>query len=302
MAPLIHRILVAIDFSPESDAALAQALVLARQQSASITLAHVVPLPADLVEDSAYDPLFRVGSLAELTTEHRSGARDLLRQITERCRAEGVACDITLLDDAPSDGLARAAEDVGADLIAIGTHGRTGIKRVMLGSVAERTVRLAPCSTLVARGSIDPDHGFRRILVATDFSRHADAALDAALAIARPEAAIEVVHCWQQPLVPAGMPISSMRRDLEKNVAEAGARLLRERDAGRARFVGVEGYPAEGIRARAEDTGADLICLGSHGRRGVRRWLLGSIAETTVRHAPCSVLVVRLPGEQGEHG
>jgi nucleotide-binding universal stress UspA family protein len=304
MAVTMRRILVGIDFSPESDAALSQAVILARHLGAEITLAHVVPLPADLVEDSAYDPLFRAGTLtAELTAEHRRSARDLLQDVAARCRELGVAAEPLIIDDNPSDGLARAAVEAGADLVVVGTHGRTGIKRVLLGSVAERTVRLGPGHALVARESADSDQGYQRILVATDFSPHSETALDAAISIAPAGAGIEVVHCWQTPIMPAGIPVAAVRADLERNVADAGARLLDQRSAGRAiTFIPVESSPTDGIRARAEQIQADLVVVGSHGRRGVKRWLLGSIAETTVRHAPCSVLVVRLPGGQGEIG
>jgi nucleotide-binding universal stress UspA family protein len=302
VGPLIARVLVGIDFSPESDTALSHAVVLARHIGAQIALAHVIPLPTDLIEDSAYDPLFRANILsAELTAERRVDAKSVLMDVTGRCRELGVDCEPLVIDDNPSDGLARAAEQAGAGLIVVGTHGRTGIKRILLGSVAERTVRLAACHTLVARGPIDPERGYRRILVATDFSPHAESALDVALAIGHQDAPIEVIHCWQPPVLPAGLPVEPVRSDLERRVDQAGTALLERRTGTRPiRFLPVESAPSDGIRSRVEETGADLIVVGSHGRRGVRRWLLGSIAETTVRHAPCSVLVVRLPGHQGD--
>jgi nucleotide-binding universal stress UspA family protein len=67
----------------------------------------------------------------------------------------------------------------------------------------------------------------------------------------------------------------------------------------RVEFTSIEASPAEGLRARAEEKRADLIVIGSHGHRGVRRFLLGSVAETVVRHAPCSVLVVH-PAETAD--
>jgi nucleotide-binding universal stress UspA family protein len=301
----VARVLVGVDFSAESDAALAHAAVIARRLGASVVLAHVLPLPTDLVEDSSYDPLFRAGALSvELTEQHRTGARDLLAQAAARCRAMGIECESLLVDDNPSDGLARAADEIGAALVVIGSHGRTGFSRFLLGSVAERTVRLCRRSALVARGPAPEGSGYRRILVATDFSPHAELALDAALELARPEAEIEAVHCWQTPVLPAGLPLAPVRGQLEQHVAEAGQSLV-ERHAAvsqRIRFVPIEATAAEGLCARAQETGADLIAIGSHGRRGVKRWLLGSIAEVTVRHAPCSVLVARRPGEQGDLG
>lgn len=300
----INRILVGVDFSPEAEVALAHALQLARRTGAGLTLAHVMPLPADLTADSSYDPLFRAPSLAtELIARQRDDASTLLTSVTEDCRQEGVECEPLLVDDTPSDGLARGAEEAHADLIVVGSHGRTGLRHFLLGSVAERTIRLSDRSTLVARGAATAERGYQRILVACDFSPHTDDAMRGALALAAAGARIEVVHCWQTPVMPAGMPIGAMRSDLERDVAQAGARLLARYAASASgahlAFVPVEGAPAEGLRARAEETGSQLVVVGSHGRRGVRRWLLGSVAEAIVRHAPCSVLVAHQEAPDG---
>lgn len=300
----VGRIAVGIDFSDESDAALAHAAMLGRRTRAHLILVHVMPLPAHLVEDSSYDPLFRASTLtAELGARQRVDAGDLLQELAGRCRELGASCEPLLIDDNPSDGLARAAEEVGADLLVLGSHGRSGLKRVLLGSVAERAIRLCRRDALVARGPAPEREGYQRVVVGTDFSAHAESALRAALQVAAADARIEVVHCWQAPLVPAGMPVAPLRADIEKNVAEAGARLLARHPelGGRMTFTSLESPAADGLATRAGEIEADLIAVGSHGRRGVRRWLLGSIAEVAIRHAPCSVLVARQPGPQGTH-
>jgi nucleotide-binding universal stress UspA family protein len=292
----INRILVGIDFSSEAELALAHALQLARRTGASLTLTHVVPLPADLTADSSYDPLFRATALAgELVARQKEDASSMLAEVAAYCRSSGVECEVLLMDDTPSGGLARGAAEAHVDLVVVGSHGRTGVRRLLLGSVAERTTRLTDRSTLVARGAATAEDGYQRILVACDFSPYTDVAIRAALTLAADGARIEVVHCWQTPVMPAGMPVATMRDDLEHDVAQAGARLLASYQ-GRApgahlAFVPLEGAPAEALRARAEETGSELIVVGSHGRRGVKRWLLGSVAEAIVRHAPCSVLV-----------
>jgi len=294
----IARILVGVDFSPESEAAVTQAAQLAQQTSARIILAHVLALPTEVVEDSSYDPIFRAQTAsAELGTLHRTQSADLLQDLASRCESLGLEVESVLVDDNPSDGLARVADEMGADLLVVGTHGRTGLERFLLGSVAERAVRLARVSALVVRGAIAQGQGYRRILVASDFSPSARAALDMALAVAPEQARIEVVHCWQTPVAPTGIPVDPMREELERAVAESGERLLvgRPELRKRVRFVAVESSPAEGVRRRAEEEGCDLIVTGSHGRRGVRRWLLGSVTETIIRHAPCSVLVAHWP-------
>ena len=294
-AARLERIMVGVDFSSESESAVLHAAQVARQKNARLILAHVLPLPADLVEDSSYDPFFRAQEAAtELGTRHRNEAGDLLLATAARCEALGVQCETLLIDDNPSDGLARAADEVGADLLVVGTQGRTGLKRFLLGSVAERTVRLASVNTLVARGPIEEVSGYRRIMVATDFSAASDAALAVALAIATPDARIEAVHAWLTRATPTGVTVAPVRDELERAVVKRGERFLQDRAGAspRVSFVPLEASAADGICRRAEQDGTDLIVAGSHGRRGVRRLLLGSVAETVVRHAPCSVLVV----------
>jgi len=298
----VARIAVGIDFSRESETALAHAAMLGRRTRAHLILVHVLPLPAHLVEDSSYDPLFRASNLtADLAARRRVDVVELLQEMAQGCRQLGASCEPLLIDDNPSDGLARAAEEVGADLLVLGSHGRSGLQRLLLGSVAERAIRLCRRDALVARGPADQPSSYRRVVVGTDFSSHAAGALQGALAIGSPDATIEVVHCWQTPLVPAGMPAAPLRADIEQNVAESGKRLVAHHRqlGGRISFTAVEATPGDGLTTRAAETGADLIAVGSHGRRGVKRWLLGSVAEFAIRHASCSILVTRQPGPQG---
>lgn len=301
----VGRIAVGIDFSDESEVALTHAAMLARRTRAHLILVHVLPLPAHLVEDSSYDPLFRAATLnSDLAARQRVDAGELLQEMAGRCRELGASCEPLLIDDNPSDGLARAAEEVGADLLVLGSHGRSGLKRFLLGSVAERAVRLCRRDALIARGPLGAQDGYRRIVVGTDFSSHAASALEDALSLAAPGASIEVVHCWQTPILPAGLPVAPLRADIEKTVAESGQRLVSRLSAASARikFTALESPPGDGLTTRAAEIGADLVAVGSHGRRGVKRWLLGSVAEVAIRHSPCSILIARQPGPQGTIG
>jgi nucleotide-binding universal stress UspA family protein len=293
----LDRILVGVDFSPESDIAVLHAAELARSRSARLILAHVVSLPSDLLADSSYDPLFRAqGGAAELGVEHRNQSDDLLQATAGRCQTLGIDTEAVLVDDNPSDGLARIADEVGADLLVVGTHGRTGLKRFLLGSVAERAARLARVHTLIARGPIEEGGSYHRVMVASDFSAASDAAMAAALSIAPPDGRIEVVHCWQTPALPTGALMERMRDDIRQAVQKRGEQWIASHGRGRVTFVPVEASAADGVLRRTEERGCDLIVTGSHGRRGARRWLLGSVTETIVRHAPCSVLIVHPPG------
>jgi nucleotide-binding universal stress UspA family protein len=304
------KLLVGVDFSPESDLAVQQALSIARSTGAELVLVHVgvvaerpdeVPPSMRATADAYY------GVLAE----HLRGNRDRLEELRERLSGQGAPVSQLVVDGFADAGLVDAATQLGGDLIAVGTHGRTGLKRFFLGSVAEKVVRTAHTSVLVARGSADAAvGGFHHLVVGTDFSHLAEHALDAALEVAAPGAVIDVINCWALPAlgaVPeAGLGVAGVEAELRTamrvHAEELGAKLISSR-RGPSRtlhFHAIEATPADGIDEWARTHGGDLVVVASHGRRGVRRLLLGSVAEVTVRHAPCSVLVVRTENEEDE--
>src|SRR5262249_25411100 len=120
--------------------------------------------------------------------------------------ADGIDTDGVLRFGLPDEVIADVAADLGAELTVVGTHGRTGFKRFFLGSVAERLIKRTQATALVVRGAAPDttaapaDGGYRRVLVATDFSDAAFAALEAAIALAAPRTPIDVVHAWQYPV------------------------------------------------------------------------------------------------------
>ncbi|MBZ0238306.1 MAG: universal stress protein, partial [Deltaproteobacteria bacterium] len=191
--------------------------------------------------------------------------------------------------------LADVARELGVELIAVGTHGRAGMRRLLLGSVAEKTVRLASSSVLVARGDA-PSRGYRHVVVGTDLSPLADRALEQAVQLIAPGGHVQVVYAWQAPYLEydlSGRVTLELRAGAEAELGAQRERLLalpRPPDV----TMSVElrdGAPVLVLEELSRD--AQLVVVGSHGRRGVRRFLLGSVAEATVRHARCSVLVVR---------
>ena len=281
------HVLIGVDFSPESQLAIDQAIALA--PGARFTLAHVTPTVA--MVRASYGGSDAVSpSVIEL---ERHGDRLRLAELRERIAARGVDVTATAADGAADAMLATIAEERGCDLIAVGTHGRTGVKRLLLGSIAEKTVRLARCAVLVARAS----GGTKRLLVPTDFSAHADAALRTAIAIAPPDASIEVIHCWWTPWMAPEAPVDVARGLREAAEAAGKALIERTRSPVPLRYTAVMEPPTAGVIDVARG-GYDLVVMGSHGHRGFRRLLLGSVAEATVRHASCSVLVVHLPTDR----
>jgi nucleotide-binding universal stress UspA family protein len=293
-------IAVGVDLSPSSEVAVAQAMSLARHDGARLVLVHVglVPEAPEGIPPSMRETAARYHGILR----DRLGAeREELEALRQRLIGQGVEVSHVVVDGFPDTAVAEAARASGADLIAVGTHGRTGVSRVFLGSVAEKTVRLAESSVLVARGAADAANGgYERILVGTDFSPLADKAVERAVAAAAPGAAIEVVHAWHVPLdlTPEGTvaaALADLREALDADAARSGAALVAAWKARgvTVRFTPIEAPASGALTERAAAIGADLVVVGSHGRRGLRRFFLGSVAEATVRHAPCSVLVAR---------
>jgi nucleotide-binding universal stress UspA family protein len=142
----IEKILVAVDFSAQSAFALEYAIDLAKAMGASIHVLHAYSLPTQIVGPYEVAPIPN-----DFFEQVRESASKHLAQSREKVKAGGVACDATLTDGAPADAIAETAKEVNADLIVMGTRGHTGLKHMLLGSVAERTLRIAPCPVLTTR-------------------------------------------------------------------------------------------------------------------------------------------------------
>ena len=181
----------------------------------------------------------------------------------------------------------------------MGTHGHGGIKHAFLGSVTERTLRSTERPVLaVKENSAQASRPIQRILLAVDFSKHSDRALEIAAFLARRmRASVDVIHAFDLPsdYLPYA---SSFGMDLERKIQAAATERL---DAIREQLeksdipVSLQcrrGHPSSVIAAVAEETRCQLIAMGTRGARGLSHVLLGSVAERTIRTAPCSVLAV----------
>jgi nucleotide-binding universal stress UspA family protein len=294
----ITRIVAATDFSPEADLALGHGAAIARHHGANLTVVYAEPDRAD----DAHAPIDTTGEeLAEIAAEADAEARAELEARVASAAASGIDTDGVLRYGAPDEVIADVAADLGAELTVVGTHGRTGVTRFFLGSVAERVIKRAPAAALVVRGEPPRGGGYHRVLVATDFSDAAFAALAIALAIAAPSAQLDVVHAWQYPpgtwgRLAARSPAFASVKDAIVAQAEAAAAelALAARPLGRDGKVALhQGAAASTVCDLADHGHHDLIAVGTHGHRGVRRFLLGSVAEAIVRHARCSVVVAK---------
>lgn len=296
----VRRVFCAIDFSEAADEAIRQADELARVHQAELLVYHA---RSSSVGSHPLLPQLDPQAIADLPALQ---AR-VLDAITERVTAlTGRSADdvqAQVGEGAAYAAIVSRAEAAGADLIVVGGQGASGIKRMLLGDVAERVVRYAHCPVLVAR----PGAKTGRILVGTDFSDPALPAVAAAAEQARlRKARVTIVHSLDLPQ-PASTPLSpelgpqlgaptvpdktELHKAAHERLAGAIARFQIAADP-----VVTDGPPAADIPRLAEELPADLVIVATAGRTGISRVMLGSVAEAVVRAAPCSVLVVRLKG------
>jgi len=184
------------------------------------------------------------------------------------------------------------------------THGHTGLKRVFLGSTAERVVRHAPCPVFVVRQfgkrATEKKFDYKKVLVPVDFSGCSQRGLEYAIGVANELGAkIVLLHATYLGYIysaegTALYDIPGLQKAARKNAERQMRRLVREAKFGGVKFetVFTESSPASGICDFAKDQAVDLIITSTHGLTGFQHVLIGSVAEKVVRHAPCSVVVV----------
>ncbi len=145
----IRKILIAVDFSSHSHKAVEDGISLAKLVNGEVHLVHAFDVPVPMV--TPYEVAVPTGFLEQ----SREAAKQRLLEVEEKVRSSGVDVHAHLTEAPAAPAIARAAEELGADLVIMGTRGNTGLKHVILGSVAERTLRLAPCSVLTVKDDDD---------------------------------------------------------------------------------------------------------------------------------------------------
>lgn len=298
----VEKVVCPTDFSPCASHALELAVLVARSFGAELHVLHAVVLHAE----DPHNPAHHLPNLEEVEALlERTAASALARDIAPH--ADGMLRIVQIQRRAPfaGDAIVEYAEEIGADLIVLGTHGRRGLSHLLLGSVANEVVRRATCPVMTARARPQGSHlgAIERILVPIDFSGSSETALAAARDLAiQWTASLDLLHVIEETVMPAFYAAgvtSLLQLDPEIRTrceAEMQRRLAQLADTSLAVATHVrEGKAAREIVAFAEETGTDLIVLATAARSGLERLLLGSVAEKVVRLAPCPVLVVRPP-------
>jgi nucleotide-binding universal stress UspA family protein len=296
------NILVPLDGSRFGEAATPVALGLAKSMNGQVELVSVF-------ED---EPVVATWQLS--ATEMRSLLIDYLKAITERVRD---ATDVAVASSVVSGPVAKSLEDHAAhkkpDLVVMSTHGRGPVSRAWLGSVADHVARHVPMPVLLVRPEEGVDvqiadtHRFTNILVPLDGSERAEASLEWASRIAKTaEAAVTLMRVVPPPL-PLSSPylphaiadtqqaLESGRKEATEYLREVATRLEQEGFTVPREVIAVGVSAASGILRHAEEQEVDLIVITTHGRGGLPRLILGSVADKIIRAALVPVLVVRAP-------
>ncbi|MES3630727.1 MAG: universal stress protein [Longimonas sp.] len=293
----VDNILFPTDFSPCAEEAFEHAIHLAKQTGATV---HVLTVVGDASEDRPmeYLPL----------EEGEDG--ESLQYAPDPDDDTSVPVPVVyhqVKDVSPAEAIVRRADESDVDVVVMGTHGRRGADRLLSGSVAEEVVRRAACPvfTVLCKAATDDADAMpsaspiNTILVPVDLSEHtADVVAHAQGMATLYGASLHLLHVIEDVAYPSvyGVdPITPILPDVmdraEKSLQHY-AKQLRERGCKVDTQV-LAGYAAYDIVDTVNGIGADLILMGTHGRTGLKRFLVGSVTEKVVRRAPCPVFVVK---------
>lgn len=295
---MIETILFASDFSVSSERALAYGVDLVERTGASLHFMHVREVSMGPFVGGEPSP-----KLEEETfqTQYRERCREAMARYALGPDDERVSC-VAERSSAAAPPLVEYAEAHEVDLIVMGTHGRRGVQRMLFGSVAEEVLRTAPCPVLTTRAPEENAQaptapGVERIVVPIDFSDPSRAALRYAARLAPVyDVPMTLVHVVQLPSIPTVYELEFPDLSPEDIEARVQAVLEDWEDAVSAdrdlSHVVESGEPVPTILRVAADA-SDLIVMATRGRSGVKRRVLGSVAEGVIRRAPGPVISAR---------
>lgn len=320
--PHVDHLLVPVDLHDNAESVVAWAALMARVFHSRLTLLHV----NESLESIKRHPIVHteplLGTKEDLedleawrSTYAQSVHTVFAQLILQHC--SGLAVTTTLLEGRASLTILDQLEKNPADLVVMGTHGRPWYQRVMIGSTAETVLRAAFCPVLIVPNTTEITllPRLKTLLLPTDFSVSGMVSEEWALQLAE-EKDVILLHAVENPLLDVYEPDKAdidLRRIMEESrehpprsaqpfwdhahrIAHAKLSVLRQQFLGahaQAEVIVREGPAAQDILDTAEKRAADLIVMATHGRSGVRRLLLGSIAEKVIHSAPCPVLAVR---------
>lgn len=279
------KILAATDFSTRSQRAVRRAGLLARDSNAELTLVHV----ADDDQPSAM-----------LELERREAQRYLEEQMDSIAELRGLHCNSAVVAGNPFDGILKAAEAHSVDLVVMGAHRKQLLRDIFVGTTIERVIRTGPRPVLMVNA--EAEHSYQKVMAAVDMSEPAARAIKTAREVGLiGNAAVSLVHGFdvfaKGKLSNAGIGKAELARYVAAERLQAGREVVAFLAAN---GFGVdnwslrlkEGRPFEAIMEAVEQIAPDLLVIGTHGRSGLIKVLLGSVTESILRSVDVDVLAV----------
>lgn len=289
-----RTILFATDLSENSKDAFRVACSLAVENKTRLIVLHVVE-PAWVPEQPVGLDQPTVQFVARTDQSHLDAVKRSLRGIYAPNHPIDVVCHVSEGD--PKTEILRMAREVGSDLIVMGTHGRTGMRWLLAGSIAVAVLRGAHCPVVALRSPEVPYKGgnIRLILHPTDFSQDSEGALQVARSLARDLGArLIILHVAPIEVAIDGAAEAEPDSHDYRDAMEQIHKRLEGPDLKYPVEIRISrGFAPEVIKTTAEEVGCDLIVMGTHGRTGLSRVLLGSVAESVLPRADCPVMIVR---------
>lgn len=283
-------IIVGFDESEPSKAALKEAALRVRKYGGALHLVHAVFFDQE-----------EFGTLpSQLEKRFKLGTKICQRARTEIANEFGIDSSVEALicEGEPPDVLVEVAQGKNADLIALGTYGRKGLKRLFMGSVTSQVALNAPCDVLVVKRACSLCSGsYHSILVPYDGSASSESALLKAIALAKSDGSeisvLYVIPRYEEMIdfLKTDSVKQSLYQQAEKIVE--GAKKTASMQGMQIKAVVQDGHAADKIVVIANTMKHDLIVMGTHGWRGVNKALLGSTAERVIMNASCPILIAR---------
>ena len=309
------KVLLAVDESRSSDAAVQFLKRMRLPVRTELWILHVYENWSELADHALLGRSPQIQQrLAAMREEAAGKARALISEVQRQFSGQGLRVRSLLVEGLPSPEILKAVGRHRVDLAVMGTYGLSGVERFLLGSTSEQVLTHGRCSVLVVRErtrwSKTRHAGEMRVLVAFDGSPHASAAVDLLGRLGLPRSPVvtllHVVETHDYVIsrlrTTGGSQLRGLANEVIQARKQAGARMLEKarralkRSEVTADTLVAEGHPAEAVLDVAERSRADLVVMGSRGLTGMKRLLLGSVSHKVVRHAPCSVLVVKKGG------
>jgi nucleotide-binding universal stress UspA family protein len=279
-----RKILVAVDSSESGRNALHQAFKLANDEKCWITVTSVVP---------PYEGEIELVGVSDIRAVLRKPCDEALAEVEKIAKTERMLVKTVCEEGEVHERIVDLADAENCDVIVMGKRGLRRIERALIGSVTarvightQRDVLVVPLGTVV---------GWKKIVLATDGSKHSAKAMERAISFAKSYGGelrvISVVDVPTEFYAEAPQAVDDLVRKAKGYVADVKKQAEAEGVKAET-FVG-EAEADEAITNLAKEQNADMIIIGSHGRTGLRRLLMGSVAEKVIGYAPCPVLVVK---------